>query len=1178
MFMKKLFNIKTKKQKNIISIGVFAFVLSLIVTLAVLNIKQGQNPREEPTIFVNPQQVFKPNERLTFTLDLGQNPKLSAKYQSILKNVYAQENHETQTNIYRDDQLKISANLYSTVTKKTLDIPLEINKESDTRFQITANNQDYQLVPGKYDLNVEVQKGEEKLSFKQDFTWGVLALNTNKSIFTPGEAAQISMAVLDNQGKMVCNADVILEIKDPQGNIKQLTTKGGQIVVNKNCQKKEFIEEPDFETVYQVGSPGKYEMRLTSITKNGSYTIRDSFEVKDSVSLDVERITATRIYPVLEYPVKIIIKANTDFSGTVVERVPDDFKIISSSKGLVEKEKIEQTEEQNIASNLDNKPKLVQAITFYQEPGNHSISSYGNYQDISWSVDLKKGEEFQIVYTYKAPEISPEFYLLGPLVFKNKLGKEVFKEARQWQIASDAISYVTSTNATGNNISSVSPSLSVGANHLVVFFCMTKSNKTLTLSSGTGWTSVLNQSGTPSEASWYKISSGATENPTCSWSGNDYGAGILMEYSGVDTTYPFDGSNSSTGSDSTVECGSVTSSDGTDVYVVGLSISSGSSSISTWSNNFNERQDFDNGGGNPRQRQTYGAADKIASGSQSTTATVGASGAWRCHTLAFNQEFDRFQGRVFTDDDEASTLTGQDTCAVINSGTPACVNTDSSGYFTIDALDGTGGDQLTFFLNGGTNFGNTITVSDGGDVASGDNLKIYQNHVIVRHEQGSSLTIAGMDAYDNDQNPTDMLYDAETGPNTLTVEDPNELFVQSGYTFAPGGNVTSSHDIEIDGIWTAASSESVNLSGTYKLDVGGRLNPSTSTVTFDGTAGTENLITDGTGSLYNLTLNDSGGSLTVDVQDPLVVLNNLTITDGNLDVVSGENNQITVGGSWNNDDIFTPQNGTVLFNGSGATTYTIDAQGNSSPDFYNITMNDSGGGSTYQLTTPADINGSVTITGGTFDSNGNDISVGGNWSNSDTFLEGTNTVTFDGATAATLDSGCANEATCTNENFYNLTINKTEDSTVTLSTNHLRVTNLINVMTGWLIQGAQNIRAEGSTAIDIDDFGRWQNLSTGNVTLGGDVINDGNITLNANGLSCGDADSITITSTNTTQRSWSGLGGFRIGDVNVSYQTGSAVIHAADSTDSLNNGANWSFVQCSIFEFNGLNFEGINLD
>jgi hypothetical protein len=307
-------------------------------------------------------------------------------------------------------------------------------------------------------------------------------------------------------------------------------------------------------------------------------------------------------------------------------------------------------------------------------------------------------------------------------------------------------------------------------------------------------------------------------------------------------------------------------------------------------------------------------------------------------------------------------------------------------------------------------------------------------------------------------------------------------------------------------------------------------------------------------------------------------MNNLTITGGTLDVVSGENNQITVERNWDNDDTFEPQTGTVLFNGSGATTYTIDAQGSGTPDFYSATFNDQAGGATYQLTTPADFDGNVTITGGTLDTNGNDITVGGNWTNDDTFTEGTNTVTFDGATNATIDSGCADESTCTAENFYNFTINKSEDAAATLSTTHLRVTNLLNIVAGWLIQETLNVRAEGATAVDIDDFGRWSNTSTGNITLGGSLINDGNLTLDGNGVGCGDTDDITIASTAAAQRAWSGAGGFRITDVTVSYQAGTAVIYATDSTNNLNMGSNWRFDSCSEFHFEGLDFEGISID
>jgi hypothetical protein len=48
-------------------------------------------------------------------------------------------------------------------------------------------------------------------------------------------------------------------------------------------------------------------------------------------------------------------------------------------------------------------------------------------------ISLGKGDEMEIIYTFDAPDVSPAFYLLGPL----QVGE--FAEARQWQIASDAL-------------------------------------------------------------------------------------------------------------------------------------------------------------------------------------------------------------------------------------------------------------------------------------------------------------------------------------------------------------------------------------------------------------------------------------------------------------------------------------------------------------------------------------------------------------------------------------------------------------------------------------------------------------------------------------------------------------------------------------------------------------------
>ena len=149
---------------------------------------------------------------------------------------------------------------------------------------------------------------------------------------------------------------------------------------------------------------------------------------------------------------------------------------------------------------------------------------------------------------------------------------------------------------------------------------------------------------------------------------------------------------------------------------------------------------------------------------------------------------------------------------------------------------------------------------------------------------------------------------------------------------------------------------------------------------------------------------------------------------------------------------------------------------------------------------------------------------------------------------------------------------------MTLSNTALRVTNSTTITQGILNQGALNVQLEGTTALTLEDAGQWVNTSTGNLTLGGDVVNRGAITLNSNGPACGDADSIQLRSTAASQRSWSGNGAFRITDVDIQYQAGTAVIYTASSTNNGNNGSNWLFTDCNITNIEGLEFEGININ
>ncbi|OGH47036.1 MAG: hypothetical protein A3A51_04645 [Candidatus Levybacteria bacterium RIFCSPLOWO2_01_FULL_39_10] len=444
--------------------------------------------------------------------------------------------------------------------------------------------------PGKY--TVEVSAGSQTL--KQDFTWGVLAINTNKSIYTTGDTAKIAIGVLDEGGRMVCDASLKLIIKSEKLKVdEELSTENGKIKTNPDCLKREVRQNPDYEASYKIGSEiGKYEMTLSAQTKNGTYMITDAFEVNSNIAFDVERVTATRIFPPNKYPVEINIAANQDFSGTIAELVPGSFVVEDLPESEVKFEEIKSVSEESAQGvlgvttsqiglpfqeetpiNLEfgqplEHPSLKKLYKAFNLSGHDGVdfatpvgtpimavdggevvlsgdgaygttvvvkhewgkSYYGHLSKmqvevgdkvekgeqialsgdsgittgphlhfsiklnghnarngyygktdplpilgiqstldpenqlklITWNVNLKKGDKIKLSYTYKAPDISPEFYKLGPLRFYSSSdpepvegesrseeeeessrlrsnNKKIFEEGRQWQIAADQV-------------------------------------------------------------------------------------------------------------------------------------------------------------------------------------------------------------------------------------------------------------------------------------------------------------------------------------------------------------------------------------------------------------------------------------------------------------------------------------------------------------------------------------------------------------------------------------------------------------------------------------------------------------------------------------------------------------------------------------------------------------------
>lgn len=274
------------------------------------------------------------------------------------------------------------------------------------------------LKPGVYKLKAEYTKNGKTITKEQDFAWGVLALNTNKSVFTPGESAYLQMGALDKDGHTFCNAPLELQITTPSGKIDRFSTGEGTIKKSQSCGADNVTDHPDYFLYYKAAEPGKYTLKLHNTDVAIDASINDTFEVAPKVAYVVERVGATRINPFkAEYKMRLKITANEDFEGQIVEQVPSDFKIENCN--LIENCKLK------IENSKDDKQTLV-----------------GN-------IKLAKDQTITLEYTYQASKISPELFLLGPLIISSSKNLEVFREKRQWHLASDGT--LTQTfNATGS--------------------------------------------------------------------------------------------------------------------------------------------------------------------------------------------------------------------------------------------------------------------------------------------------------------------------------------------------------------------------------------------------------------------------------------------------------------------------------------------------------------------------------------------------------------------------------------------------------------------------------------------------------------------------------------------------------------------------------------------------------
>ena len=301
--------------------------------------------------------------------------------------------------LWHETNLDISARLLTKDYGPT-DIVPELLRLNSGQFKISLAARAFR--PGAYILQTTIQKGESVQTLEQDFTWGVLVVNTDQSVYKTGDEASFFFGVLNDKGETACDATLEAKITDPAGQAVTLATADGTIKSSSSCAKNSVTDTPDYGATYHTTTAGTYALAVTATTVEGSHTITDTFSAQDDLPYRVRRRGASRIYPLAKYEMSIEVTARNDFKGTVTERVPLDFIVTPSS--------------------------------------NFVITAVEDAQALTWDVALQAGESQNFTYEYNAPDISPAIFHLGEFsLTASGADQPIFIEPNQWEIASDGL-------------------------------------------------------------------------------------------------------------------------------------------------------------------------------------------------------------------------------------------------------------------------------------------------------------------------------------------------------------------------------------------------------------------------------------------------------------------------------------------------------------------------------------------------------------------------------------------------------------------------------------------------------------------------------------------------------------------------------------------------------------------
>ncbi|KKL28087.1 hypothetical protein LCGC14_2378660, partial [marine sediment metagenome] len=255
--------------------------------------------------------------------------------------------------------------------------------------------------PGIYKIKTTLTKNGETFTTESEFAWGLVSLNTKKSIYRPGETAEFVIVVLNSEGHPVCDANLSMSVTDPNSLVAKLSSVDG-ITANAECGL--------YDAEYITSIEGTYLVDINAVAEGINTNFTTTFDVSSFFEFDIIRTAQSKVDPTKNpnsFDVRIDIES---FVGDKVVEIKESI------------------------------PSVFEVAT------NANVQTKGDTKILTWNKQLV-GDKAYVEYSYSIPLEFPQLYALGPIEI-NYGDLQTFTEARPWFVAADPISLVATSGIT----------------------------------------------------------------------------------------------------------------------------------------------------------------------------------------------------------------------------------------------------------------------------------------------------------------------------------------------------------------------------------------------------------------------------------------------------------------------------------------------------------------------------------------------------------------------------------------------------------------------------------------------------------------------------------------------------------------------------------------------------------